>query len=108
MDKRLRIEKLVEQLNEASFAYYNGKSEILSDTEWDRFFDELKQLEEETGIILENSPTQQVSADEIVGQKEAHEYPALSLAKTKSISELVKWADQRSIWMSWKIGRAHV
>lgn len=103
MDKRLRIEKLVEQLNEASFAYYNGKSEILSDTEWDRFFDELKQLEEETGIILENSPTQQVSADEIVGQKEAHEYPALSLAKTKSISELVKWADQRSIWMSWKL-----
>ena len=89
-----RIEELVEQLNKASEAYYNGKDEIMSNFEWDAMFDELTALEEETGHVLPNSPTQTVGYESESGKKEQHEFPALSLAKTKKVEE--------------KIGRAHV
>ena len=97
------IESLVNQLNAASDAYYNGKGELMTDYEWDAAFDRLKKLEDETGIILPDSPTQKVSADDIVGKKEKHEFAALSLAKTKKIEELVKLSDNRPIWLSWKL-----
>ena len=97
------IQSLVEQLNAASDAYYNGREEIMTNYEWDAAFDRLKKLEEETGIILPDSPTQNVSADNLTGQKEEHEFPALSLAKTKKVAELAKWAENRPIWLSWKL-----
>ena len=97
-----KMEELINKLNEASYAYYNGQKEIMSNYEWDAMFDELAALEKETGIILPNSPTQIVGASSI-GKREKHEYPALSLAKTKSIDELVKWANGKFIWMSWKL-----
>ncbi len=97
------IQSLVEQLNAASDAYYNGREEIMTNYEWDAAFDRLKKLEEETGIILPDSPTQNVSADNLTGQKEEHEFPALSLAKTKKVAELAKWAENRPIWISWKL-----
>ena len=97
------IESLVNQLNAASDAYYNGKGELMSDYEWDAAFDRLKKLEGETGIILSDSPTQNVSADNVIGQKEQHEFAALSLAKTKKVIDLTKWADNRPIWFSWKL-----
>ena len=97
------IQSLVEQLNAASDAYYNGQEEIMTNYEWDAAFDRLKKLEEETGIILPDSPTQNVSADNLTGQKEEHEFPALSLAKTKKVAELAKWAENRPIWLSWKL-----
>ena len=106
-EKREQIEQLVARLNEASEAYYGGREEIMSNFEWDAGFDELQRLEEETGYILDNSPTRSVSfaeeGDNPGGQKEAHEFPALSLAKTKQISELQKWAEDRPIWLSWKL-----
>lgn len=98
-----RMKQLVEQLNEASNAYYNGQAEILTDYEWDAKFDELKKLEEATGTILEDSPTIHVSADNTQGEKEAHEFSALSLAKTKKVEDLVKWASGKPIWLSWKL-----
>lgn len=97
------IQSLVERLNAASDAYYNGREEIMTNYEWDAAFDRLKKLEEETGIILPDSPTQNVSADNLTGQKEQHEFPALSLAKTKKVVELAKWAENRPIWLSWKL-----
>ena len=97
------IQSLVEQLNAASDAYYNGREEIMTNYEWDAAFDRLKKLEGETGIILPESPTQNVSADNLTGQKEEHEFPALSLAKTKKVAELAKWAENRPIWLSWKL-----
>lgn len=97
------IQSLVEQLNAASDAYYNGREEIMTNYEWDAAFDRLKKLEEETGIILPDSPTQNVSADNFTGKKEEHEFPALSLAKTKKVAELAKWAENRPIWLSWKL-----
>lgn len=100
---RQRMQQLVDELNRASEAYYNGKAEQMTDYEWDARFDELKQLEEETGVVLPDSPTQKVSEDHVEGQKEEHEFPALSLAKTKQTAELVKWAEGRPIWISWKL-----
>ncbi len=103
MNELERMKELVEQLNTASEAYYNGQAEILTDYEWDAKFDELKQLEETTGTILENSPTMKVSADSTQGEKETHEFSALSLAKTKKVEDLVKWANGKPIWLSWKL-----
>ena len=102
-EKLLRMREIIDQLNEASDAYYNGLSEKMTDYEWDALFDELKRIEEETGTVLDDSPTNNVSADNVAGQKEEHEFSALSLAKTKKISDLVKWAEGRPIWVSWKL-----
>lgn len=102
-DKRIQIEQLIRELNEASDAYYNGRSERMTDYEWDARFDELKRLEQATGIVLPDSPTQKVSEDNLTGQKEEHEFAALSLAKTKQTAELVKWAEGRPIWITWKL-----
>ena len=94
---------LVDKLNKASDAYYNGRSEAMTDYEWDALFDELKRLEQETGEFLPDSPTNKVSEDNITGKKEEHEFAALSLAKTKKPEDLVKWAEGRPIWLSWKL-----
>ena len=103
-DKKKRIEALVEQLNKASSVYYNGQDEIMSNYEWDALFDELTSLENETGYVLPDSPTQRAGyEEEASGEKEEHEYPALSLAKTKNIEELKAWAGERPIWLSWKL-----
>lgn len=103
MDKRERINELVEILNKASEAYYNGQDEIMSNFEWDALFDELTNLEAETGIVLENSPTHNTGYEEKSSDREAHEYPALSLAKTKEVSALIDWAQDKKIWLSWKL-----
>lgn len=102
-DKLRKMRELVDILNEAADAYYNGQGERMSDYEWDAMFDQLKQLEIETGQQLPDSPTNRVSEDNITGQKEEHEFPALSLAKTKQPEELAKWAEGRPIWLSWKL-----
>lgn len=103
-ETRKLIEQLVEQLNAASAAYYNGQDERMSNYEWDAMFDELTALEKDTGYILPDSPTQNAGYEENgSGQKEAHEFPALSLAKTKQVSELQAWARERPIWLSWKL-----
>lgn len=109
MDKNSRMQYLIEQLNLASDAYYGGEAEYMSNYEWDRMFDELSVLENETGIFLPNSPTQAISRSRmddiksVGGNKELHEYMALSLAKTKNVSELQSWAGEKKIWLSWKL-----
>ena len=102
--EKQRIEELVKQLNAASAAYYNGQDEIMPNYEWDALFDELTTLEEKTGYIIKDSPTQNAGYEESgSGQKEPHEYPALSLAKTKQVEELQQWAGVYPIWLSWKL-----
>ncbi|WP_160558609.1 NAD-dependent DNA ligase LigA [Parablautia muri] len=98
-----RYEELINLLNDASDAYYNGREELMSNYEWDALFDELVKLETETGYVLPNSPTQKTGAEENAGEREAHEFPALSLAKTKEVSELQKWAEEKPVWISWKL-----
>ncbi len=102
-EKEKRIKELVEVLNKASEAYYNGADEIMSNYEWDALFDELTELENETGIVLPDSPTQNAGFEENSGEKETHEFPALSLAKTKLVDDLISWASDKAIWLSWKL-----
>lgn len=102
-DYRKRCSELVKKLNESSEIYYNGGEEIIPNYEWDAMFDELAALEAQTGYILPDSPTQNTGFEENNGEKEPHEFPALSLAKTKQVSELVKWAEDREVWLSWKL-----
>ena len=106
-DKKKRIEELTERLNRASNAYYGGQEEQMTNFEWDALFDELTALESETGYVLPNSPTQTTShaedEEQSNGVKEAHEFPALSLAKTKDIRSLQEWAGEKAVWLSWKL-----
>ena len=71
-EKTTMMKQLVEQLNNASQAYYNGEAELMSDYEWDSKFDQLKLLEDETGIVLPDSPTNKVSEDSISGRSDDH------------------------------------
>ena len=105
MDKLEQMRAAVARLNEAADAYYNGRAELMTDFEWDALFDEVKALEIETGVVLPDSPTNRVSADTTVGEKEPHEYPALSLAKTKQVAEVAKWAEGRPIWRASRASR---
>ena len=103
VEKTEQMRAMVVQLNQAADAYYNGRAELMTDHEWDALFDRLKALERETGVVLPDSPTNRVSADNLAGQKEEHEFAALSLAKTKNVAEVAKWAEERPIWLSWKL-----
>lgn len=99
-----RIKYLVEQLNAASESYYAKDREIMSNYEYDKLYDELVDLEKETGVTLANSPTVNVgyeAVDEL--PKERHESPMLSLGKTKSREELRDWLQGNPAILSWKL-----
>lgn len=99
-----RIKYLVEKLNEASKAYYAQNREIMSNLEYDRLYDELSSLEQETGIVLSDSPTIRVGYESVEElPKERHESPMLSLGKTKSREELQAWLQGNPAILSWKL-----
>lgn len=99
-----RMKYLVEQLNLAAKAYYAEDREIMSNWEYDKLYDELVALEEETGVILSNSPTGKVGYEAVEElPKEQHESPMLSLGKTKSREELQSWLQGNEAVLSWKL-----
>ena len=99
-----RMKELVMRLNQASEAYYAEDSEIMSNYEYDRLYDELTELEKETGVILSNSPTVRVGYEAVDDlPKERHEKPMLSLGKTKSREELRDWLNEKDALLSWKL-----
>ena len=101
---RNRMKELVEVLNRAAKAYYAQDTEIMSNYEYDRLYDELVELEKITGVILANSPTVQVGYEAVEElPKERHERPMLSLAKTKSREELQDWLNGKEGVLSWKL-----
>lgn len=102
--KNERMKELVSLLNKASRAYYQEAQEIMSNYEYDRLYDELKELEDEIGITLSNSPTVNVGY-EVVSElpKERHERPMLSLDKTKEVEELKNFVGDQKVLMSWKM-----
>lgn len=104
MDKKERLKELVSVLNEASKAYYQKDTEIMSNLEYDKLYDELQALERETGIVLANSPTIHVGY-EVLGEleKQAHPAPMLSLDKTKDTAALVSWLGTHEGVLSWKL-----
>ena len=98
------MKELVMRLNQASEAYYAEDSEIMSNYEYDRLYDELTELEKETGVILSNSPTVRVGYEAVDDlPKERHEKPMLSLGKTKSREELRDWLNEKDALLSWKL-----
>ncbi len=104
MDKLERIKELTGILDKASKAYYQDNTEIMSNYEYDKLYDELRGLEEETGTVLANSPTVKVGYEAVNDlPKEAHEEPMLSLDKTKSREELRDWLSDKEGLLSWKL-----
>ena len=102
--KNERMKELVSLLNKASRAYYQEAQEIMSNYEYDRLYEELKELEDELGITLSNSPTVNVGY-EVVSElpKERHESPMLSLDKTKEVEELKNFVGDQKVLISWKM-----
>lgn len=103
-DKILRMKELHRELLAASRAYYQESREIMSNFEYDRLYDELLELEKETGTVLAGSPTQKVGY-EVLSElpKEAHEAPMLSLDKTKEVPVLQEWLGSQKGLLSWKL-----
>ncbi len=103
MDKNT-IATRVEELNKASEAYYNTGQPIMSDTEFDNKLEELRQWEDETGIVLSNSPTHNVGATVLDNIKEVtHKTPMLSLEKCHSVEEIIKFANNHNLVASVKL-----
>lgn len=104
MEKVKRIKDLVKQLNEYRDSYYNEARPVVSDAAYDKLFDELSELEKETGVVYANSPTQTVGyvvKSEL--EKVKHSHPMLSLDKTKSVDDLVKFAREKDCILSLKM-----
>lgn len=92
MNKTIRIKELVRMLNMYCDAYYNANESLISDKEFDKLYDELVNLEKETGIVLSNSPTQHVGYEvKSELQKVKHSHLMMSLDKTKDVNELIKF-----------------
>lgn len=103
-EKKKRISELTELLNRAAYAYEQEDREIMSNLEYDRLYDELKMLEEETGIVMANSPTARAGY-EVLSElpKVRHDSPMLSLDKTKEPEALSEWLKDKEGVLSWKL-----
>ncbi len=104
MNKTERIKELTKMLNEYRNAYYNESESIISDYEYDKLYDELEKLENETGLSFANSPTKTVGfqvKSEL--EKVKHSHPMLSLDKTKSVDDLRKFAGDKDCILSLKM-----
>lgn len=104
INKKQRIEILVNILNKANIAYYTTGNPIMSDALWDSYFEELKSLENETGYILTGSPTQ-YAGYEILNKvdKVKHIIPMLSLNKIHTIDEVKKFINNQNCLCSLKL-----
>lgn len=87
-----RIRELVDKLNEYSKAYYVLDAPKISDKEYDELYDELLRLEEQSGIILPDSPTQRVGGDPLpCFEPHTHIHRLWSLDKVRTREELIDW-----------------
>ena len=100
----VEMKGLIEKLNEASLAYYQEAREIMPNYEYDALYDRLQELENITGVIFSNSPTQNVGY-EVLSElpKEAHPQKMLSLDKTKDVGALKTFVGDHEALMSWKL-----
>ncbi len=99
-----RMKELIPVLNEAGRAYYRESREIMSNREYDALYDELLRLEQETGVVLADSPTVKVGYETVTNlPKKAHPVPMLSQNKTKSVEELQSFLGGQTGLLSWKM-----
>ena len=104
-----RMKELVQKINAASDAYYGSGTELMPNHEWDGLYDELVRLEERTGIIMSNSPTQNVGPTETKIEKASgfekieHEISVKSLDKTKDVDALAAFIGEHPGILSWKL-----
>ena len=103
-EKMKRMRELVDLLNRARRAYEQEDTEIMSNYEYDRLYDELQKLEKELGTTLAASPTVNVGY-EVLSElpKERHERPMLSLDKTKDVARLKEFLGSQKAMISWKL-----
>ncbi len=104
MDKIERIRELTAILDRAAYVYEQEDREIMSNHEYDALYDELRALEQETGFVMANSPTQRAGY-EVLSElpKERHESPMLSLDKTKEVEALADFLGEHEGMLSWKM-----
>lgn len=99
-----RIKELTKLLNHHRNQYYNKNNSEISDQEYDRLFDELKEKEDKTGFCLANSPTQTVGYEvKSELEKSVHKYPMLSANKTKDIGEVKRFISDKETVQSCKL-----
>jgi DNA ligase (NAD+) len=104
MDKIELMRQKIKLLDEAARAYYLENREIMPNIEYDRLYDELVELEKETGTVLSNSPTTKVGYELLTDlPKERHERSMLSLDKTKNVEDLKQWLGSQKGILSWKM-----
>lgn len=98
------MRELIDRIKAADVAYYRDDNPTMTDREYDLLVDELKELEITTGLILSGSPTQTVSGEilkELTPVR--HTKPMLSADKTKSVDEMLQFANGRPVVLSWKL-----
>ena len=103
-DKIQLMKEKIEILNRAAKAYYQENTEIMPNIEYDRLYDELLEIEKETGVVLSNSPSIHVGYELLSNlPKERHEKFMLSLDKTKDVGALKEWIGSQKGILSWKL-----
>lgn len=104
MDKLDTMKSLISKLNEAAYYYYQKDAPIVSDKRYDEWYDQLVQLEKETGIILASSPTQTVQGFLLKDLKKVkHMRPMLSANKSKDVNDIKKFLSNKKGIVSWKM-----
>lgn len=104
MDKIIKIKQLIRQLNHYRDLYYNDSISMISDKQYDDMYDKLKRMEEETGVVMSNSPTTTVGyVVKSSLEKTTHSHPMLSLDKTKSVDDLIKFSSGKDCVISLKM-----
>jgi len=99
-----KISQLTAKLNQWRHEYYNLNKPTVSDAIYDRHFDELKRMEQSSGITMSNSPTQTVGYTIVEGlEKTAHNIPLLSMEKTKQSSDLMRFIGSHQVLLMHKL-----
>jgi DNA ligase (NAD+) len=99
-----KIRELTAKLNRWRHEYYNLNAPTVSDVIYDRHFDELQRLEQESGIAMSNSPTQTVGYAVVEGlEKTVHTVPLLSMEKTKQTGDLMRFISSNQVLLMHKL-----